>query len=160
HTFKSAATTSRQAPETFSICSVDSVARSCYLSKGIQVKIPVRLVWFGLIGLLWNCCAVEPGSHWAFQPVRSQAPPTATSWSEHPIDAFVSAEWVKAGLRPVAIADRRTLIRRLYFDLLGLPPTYSDTEQFVNDLAPDAWPRLVERVLAFPQYGERWARYW
>ena len=64
------------------------------------------------------------------------------------------------GLTPSPRADRRTLIRRAYLDVLGLPPTPEEVEAFVNDASPDAWPKLVDRLLASPHYGERWARHW
>ena len=76
------------------------------------------------------------------------------------MDAFVLAEMEKRDLSPSPPAARRTLIRRAYFDLLGLPPTPSEVEAFVNDTAAGAYERLVERLLASPHYGERWGRYW
>ncbi|MCS6776715.1 MAG: DUF1549 and DUF1553 domain-containing protein, partial [Chthonomonadaceae bacterium] len=77
-----------------------------------------------------------------------------------PIDAFILARLEAKGLRPAPEADRRTLIRRAYYDLLGLPPTPEEVEGFVRDRAADAWERVVDRLLASPHYGERWARHW
>jgi hypothetical protein len=94
--------------------------------------------------------------HWAFQPRAHVAPPGPGN----PVDAFIRARLDKEGLKPAPRADRRTLIRRVTFDLTGLPPTPEDVERFVNDRAPDAWPRLVDRLLASPQYAEQWARHW
>ena len=99
--------------------------------------------------------------HWAFEPVKPvQPPPDPTGWSVHPIDRFIAAKHKAAGVRPVADADRRTLIRRVSFDLIGLPPDPEEVEDFVKDDRPDALVRVVERLLASPRYGERWGRHW
>jgi hypothetical protein len=99
--------------------------------------------------------------HWAFRPVtRPSVPGPASSWARTPIDQFILTRLAKQGLRPSPQADRATLIRRLKFDLHGLPPTPEEIDAFVNDPAPDAYERLVERYLAAPQFGERWARHW
>ncbi|MEM7454239.1 MAG: PSD1 and planctomycete cytochrome C domain-containing protein [Planctomycetota bacterium] len=84
----------------------------------------------------------------------------ASSWIRTPVDAFVIQSLIENDLRPAPAADRRTLIRRLSYDLAGLPPTIEETRQFENDQSPDAYQRLVERLLASPRYGERWARHW
>lgn len=101
-------------------------------------------------------------SHWAFQPVRRPAPPSAAGqgWARNPIDQFVAAQLEKKGLKPSPEADRATLIRRLKFDLIGLPPTPEEVAAFVQDQNADAYERLVERYLASPHFGERWARRW
>jgi hypothetical protein len=99
--------------------------------------------------------------HRAFQPVRAiEPPPDPTGWSETPVDRFIAAGLRHQGLAPIGQADRPALIRRLSFDLVGLPPTPEEVEAFVRDDAPDAYPRLVERLLASPHYGERWGRHW
>jgi hypothetical protein len=100
--------------------------------------------------------------HWAWQPIRSPAPPTVTdkSWAKTPIDQFILAKLEAKKLRPAAPADRRTLIRRVYFDLIGLPPTSEEVEAFVRDSDPDALAKVVDRLLASSQFGERWARHW
>ncbi len=100
--------------------------------------------------------------HWAWQPVKMPPVPAVTdpNWPLSPIDRFVLAKLEENHLRPAATADRRTLIRRAYFDLVGLPPSPADVEAFVHDAAPDAFERLVDRLLASPQYGERWGRHW
>jgi len=103
--------------------------------------------------------------HWAFQPRSHPSVPTFSStadrqWVGNPIDAFILAQLRKSGLKPAPAADRRTLIRRVYFDLIGLPPTPEDVERFVRDRSPDAWSRLVDRLLDSPEYAERWARHW
>jgi uncharacterized protein DUF1549/uncharacterized protein DUF1553/cytochrome c len=100
--------------------------------------------------------------HWAFQPVRKPAVPAVKNkaWVKTPIDAFVLAKLEKKGMAPSPPADRRTLIRRASFDLIGLPPTAEEVEEFVNDKSPDAWEKVIDRLLASPHYGERWGRYW
>jgi mono/diheme cytochrome c family protein len=95
-------------------------------------------------------------NHWSFQPVRRPAVPPG----EHPIDAFLLAALRRDNLALAPEADRRTLIRRLTFDLIGLPPTPEEVEAFVNDKRPDAYERLVDRLLASPHHGERWGRHW
>jgi hypothetical protein len=84
----------------------------------------------------------------------------SAAWITNPIDAFVLAKLDERGLSPAPLADRRTLIRRLSFDLVGLPPTPREVEQFVSDESPDAYEKLVNRLLDSPHYGERWARHW
>lgn len=100
--------------------------------------------------------------HWAFQPVGNPQPPEVSddAWSESGVDRFILERLRRAGLRPAPPADRRTLIRRATFDLTGLPPCPADVEAFSRDPAPDAYARLIERLLASPHYGEHWARHW
>jgi len=101
--------------------------------------------------------------HWAFQSLpRAVAVPAprTPNWTRGPIDAFVLARLEAEGLAPAPEADRRTLIRRASFDLTGLPPTPDEVEAFVADGAPDAWDKVVDRLLASPRFGERWARHW
>ncbi|MBI1311520.1 DUF1549 domain-containing protein [bacterium] len=101
--------------------------------------------------------------HWAFRPlVRPEVPQAAalSDWPRNSIDEFILERLVKADLEPAPEADRVTLIRRLYFDLTGLPPSPQDVDRFVADKSPDAYERLVERLLAAPEYGERWAQHW
>jgi hypothetical protein len=104
----------------------------------------------------------ERRQHWAYQPVRATVPPTAQNadWPTSPIDRFILTKLEAAGLSPAAPADKRTLIRRVTFDLIGLPPTAEEVSAFVADESPDAFERVVERLLASPHYGERWARHW
>jgi hypothetical protein len=101
-------------------------------------------------------------NHWAFQPVKRVAPPAVTNggWVRTPVDSFILARLDEAGLKPSPQADRLTLIRRLTFDLTGLPPTATEVASFVKDDSRDAYERLVERLLASPRYGERWGRHW
>ncbi len=104
----------------------------------------------------------EDRRYWAFQPPQQTDPPRVTQpgWNKNPIDAFLITAMKSRGLKPSPRTDRRTLIRRAYLDLTGLPPAPDEVEAFVKDSAPDAWERLVDRLLASPHYGERWARHW
>ncbi|MEO6809294.1 MAG: PSD1 and planctomycete cytochrome C domain-containing protein, partial [Isosphaeraceae bacterium] len=99
---------------------------------------------------------------WSFQAPRKPAPPKVNDegWSRNPIDGFIIAKLAAEGLSPAPEADRLALIRRVSFDLCGLPPTPAEVEAFVNDPAPDAYETLIDRLLASPRYGERWARHW
>jgi hypothetical protein len=104
----------------------------------------------------------EARSFWAFQPPKEPPVPPVRNrhWPSNPIDHFVLARLEAEGLTPAPPADRRTLIRRATFDLHGLPPTPDEVEAFVADDSPDAWERLIDRLLASPRYGERWGRHW
>ncbi len=116
------------------------------------------------IGLLeqWVRQGAVWESHWAFeQPVRAPLPAVHDPhWPRNPIDEFVLARLEREGLRPSPEADRATLARRVSLDLTGLPPTLEMADQFLQDTAPDAYERLVDRLLQAPAYGERWARMW
>lgn len=104
---------------------------------------------------------MQGAEHWSLQPISDPAPPRAGDpWGASPIDAFVLARLQQEGLEPSPEADRVTLIRRLYLDLHGLLPTPAQVNEFDQDDEPDAWERLVERALASPRYGERWAQHW
>ena len=99
--------------------------------------------------------------HWAFKPVIPREPPSDPSgWSAHPIDRFIAAGQRAAGVRPVVAAGKRALIRRVTFDLIGLPPTPEEMAAFLEDSSPGSFARVVERLLASPRYGERWGRHW
>ena len=105
--------------------------------------------------------AFAASRHWAFRPVKAvEPPPDPTGWADHPIDRFVAAKWRERGLTPAPPAGRRALARRVFFDLIGLPPTPDEMRAFLADEAPDAFARLVDRLLASPHYGERWGRHW
>lgn len=101
-------------------------------------------------------------THWAYQPVKKPAVPKVSNeaWCQNTVDRFILAELDAHKLAPSAPADRRTLLRRVTFDLTGLPPTYEELEAFAADKSPDAYQKAVERLLASPAYGERWARHW
>jgi hypothetical protein len=102
----------------------------------------------------------EDRKHWAFVPPQRPPVPKLDPQPANPIDAFVRARLEKAGLRPTPRADKLTLCRRLYLDLTGLPPTPAEVEAFLKDDAPSAYEQLVDRLLASPHYGERWATHW
>src|SRR5690348_8652487 len=98
---------------------------------------------------------------WAFQkPVRPPVPELKNAWVRTPIDAFLLAAMREKGLTPSASIDRNHLIRRVTLDLTGLPPTPEQVDAFVRDRSPNAYENVVERLLASPQYGERWALKW
>ncbi len=101
-------------------------------------------------------------THWAFQPVKRPAIPKVKDERrvKSPIDAFIMAGLEASGMQPSGPADKRTLIRRATYDLIGLPPTAEDVAAFVADESPDAFATVVDRLLAMPSYGERWGRHW
>jgi hypothetical protein len=101
-------------------------------------------------------------NHWAWQPVRPPAIPDVADadWCQTPVDHFILAKLEANGLKPSPPADKRTLIRRATFDLIGLPPTPEEVQDFLADDAPDAFARVVDRLLASLHYGERWGRHW
>lgn len=101
-------------------------------------------------------------AHWSFLPVKPPQVPRVKNagWVRNAVDAFVLARLEQRGLKPAPPADRRTLIRRVTFDLTGLPPAPEAVEAFVTDRSPNAWEKVVDRLLASPQYGERWGRRW
>ena len=104
----------------------------------------------------------SPRDHWAFKPIKNSPVPEVreTNWIQTPIDAFIVAELEEKRMKPNPVADRRTLIRRATFDLIGLPPTTQEVSEFLSDNSPDAFARVVDRLLQSPHYGERWGRYW
>lgn len=104
----------------------------------------------------------DPREHWAFRrPVRPAAPAAAEpGWVRNPIDAFIAAEHRRRGLTPNGEADRATLMRRAYLDLIGIPPTRDELHRFLADASAGAYENMIDRLLASPQYGERWGRHW
>ena len=106
--------------------------------------------------------APDPRLHWSFQqPVRSPLPRgVARNWRNHPVDRFIAAGHKSAGVRPVPLAGPEQLLRRVYLDLVGLPPTRQEFHQFLADPSPAAYQELVDRLLDDPRYGERWGRHW
>lgn len=110
----------------------------------------------------WIGQGAEYKPHWAFQPITRPPVPAVkdNAWPKNDVDRFILARLEAAGLAPNPPADRYTLVRRVYLDLIGIPPTVEEADQFVNDPAPDAYERLVDRLLVSPHYGERWARRW
>ena len=128
-------------------------------------------IWLVMVlacGGLCSATAAEPGPqvtnqlHWSLQPLVKPARPKVKdkSWGRTPIDRFILAKLEEKDLKPSPAADKRTLLRRIYFDLLGLPPTPKEMEAFLADRSPEAYEKVVDQLLASPRYGERWARHW
>ncbi|MEX2186632.1 MAG: PSD1 and planctomycete cytochrome C domain-containing protein [Pirellulales bacterium] len=112
----------------------------------------------------WTERKVAKGAHkfWSFQPLKSVEPSAVKNeaWPRTPVDRFVLAKLEEMNLAPNGPAERRTLIRRAYYDLIGLPPTLEEIEAFVNDESPEAYGKVIDRLLESPHYGERWGRHW
>lgn len=106
--------------------------------------------------------AARRATHWCWQPLRTSSPPEVrnTAWPRQPVDRFILRRLEQHGLTPAPTVDRRALIRRATFDLTGLPPTPVEVDAFLQDRAPGAWERVIDRLLASPRFGERWARHW
>jgi mono/diheme cytochrome c family protein len=148
------------------ISSADEQARMPMGGKPLaSEQIAIIKAWIAA-GATWpdeaNPPAAEIRKHWAFiAPVRPPTPAVSRkSWVRTPIDAFILARLDKEGLRPSPEADRATLLRRLSLDLIGLPPSLEEIDAFLADKSPKAYEKQVERLLASPHYGERWARIW
>ena len=101
-------------------------------------------------------------SHWAYQPLRTASTPTVrdSTWPVNDIDRFILSSLEAQGIKPAADAGKLTLIRRLYFDLIGLPPTPEQINEFLSDTSSNAYEKLVDKLLASPHFGERWGRHW
>lgn len=140
------------------------IARITSQDEGLQMPPEGERLSRGQIDLLqkWIQQGAEWKKHWAFQHPQQNTPPQVQQqdWVKTPIDAFILAKLEEKGLSPAPPADRVTLIRRACFDLTGLPPTPEEVDQFVNDPDPGAYEKLIDRLLASPRYGERWARHW
>jgi hypothetical protein len=127
------------------------------ISRSFIVTVLVAVVFVS------HANADPPSDWWSLRPLQKPPVPQArddAGWAKNPIDAFILAKLQEKGLSPSPQADRRTLIRRLYFDLIGLPPTPEEIEAFIADRNPLTYEKLVDRLLASPRYGERWARHW
>ena len=115
-------------------------------------------------GAVWpaNTAKFKSTKHWAFEPLQSVAPPSIfdSAWVTSDVDAFIRARQEALGLNPAPAADKRALLRRITFDLTGLPPTPEELREYLDDNAPDAYSKVVDRLLASPRYGERWGRHW
>ena len=128
----------------------------------------VCLLLLGILARVESVRAEEPSwstekkNHWAWKPPVRPALPALNDngWGRNPIDAFVLAKLEAAGLKPAEPASRTQLIRRVTFDLIGLPPTPQEIDGFVNDGGGDAWQKVIDRLLASPHHGERWGRHW
>jgi cytochrome c553 len=134
-------------------------AEVAMLSQWVAMGVP----WPAGPGKTMAAAGADPAAeHWAFRPIRSAVPPVLKDRDSAatPLDAFILARLEAKGIAPSPPADRRTLIRRATMDLWGLPPTPEEVAAFEADDAPDAYARLVDRLLASPRYGERWGRHW
>ena len=126
-----------------------------------------KLIYFSLLVSL-SAAEISPQmieqarkDFWAYRaPVNHPVPDNEGVWGSNPIDAFIFENFQKNKLTPSDPADKRELVRRVYFDLHGLPPTYEEVEEFVNDESSDAYDKLLEKLLDLPRYGERWGRHW
>src|SRR5262249_45433376 len=140
-----------------------------------QKQIDILTRWVKL-GAPWSPAAANAGAKrsgpppvdehakqfWSFRPATRPAVPAVkkTDWVGNPIDAYVLAKLEAAGLEPAPPADKQALLRRVYYDVLGLPPTPEEVDAFLADPSPDAYEKVVDRLLASPHYGEHWARHW
>jgi len=124
--------------------------------KAEEINLLTQWIDQGAIGLSED--SKEPLQHWAFQPIHQPAVPGVDDdrWVRNPIDHFVLDSLEQHGVAPSPVAARATLVRRLYLDLLGLPPEWDRVQQFIQDERPDAWELLVDELLGSPYYGERW----
>ena len=133
-----------------------------YPMRNLTVTLTTLLVC--LAGFLANARTAESQTERPAgfeRPIRRAPPPVSTTdWLRNPVDAFILAKLDGQSLRPAPTTSLRVLARRLHFDLVGLPPTPAELQQFLDNPAPDAYPQLVDRLLADPRYAERWARHW
>ena len=134
----------------------------CFSRKLIRLSLAA---WLSTLVLSTASVAEDTALHaeqWAFRTPKPSAVPQVRGreWTRTPVDAFVLARLEAQGLEPSPPADRRTLLRRLSYDLTGLPPFLTEIEAFVADERPDAYERTVDRLLCSPRFGERWAQHW
>lgn len=134
--------------------------------SGISQRFRFALPWLLILTGLAQMDAAADGlgntNHWGFKtPIRPAVPEVKNQkWARNPIDHFVMARLEKEGLAPAPEADRTTLLRRVTLDLTGLPPTLKEIDDFLADKSPEAYQKIVDRLLASPHYGERWGRHW
>ena len=158
----------RQKPGVFPVvekCGASRIALASRLAAYESSGIVSKTFWSAAlltVALFSRGAAMEQAKHWAYEPlVRSRVPlSTNSNWIRTPIDRFIAAKLESKGLAPAPEADKRTLLRRVYFDLIGLPPTPEETKAFLDDASPKAYDRVVDHLLASTRYGERWARHW
>ncbi len=130
--------------------------------KAVQIAILRRWIEQGAIGPKDEKPDADPREHWAFQPPTRPAVPKVRNagWVHNPIDAFLADAHEKHGLIAQGEVERSLLLRRVYLDLIGLPPTREEMQAFLADKSPEAYAKVVDRLLASPHYGERWGRHW
>ena len=151
---------------------IQAIRRGGELAMPPDVKLPSQEIsvlehWIQT-GAFWppnetlSANLIDASTHWAFLPIQDPPLPATegSSWPRTSVDAYIQSQLDLVSLVPSEAADRGTLLHRLTFDLLGLPPTYEDVHRFVNDPAPNAYTRVVDQLLASPRYGERWGRHW
>ena len=119
-------------------------------------------LWCAMLPTAADTFSQRQRDFWSFQPVKATAPPATQNavWARTPIDKFIIAKLEAKGVKPSPAADKVTLLRRATFDLTGLAPTPEEVAAFVADQSPQAFERVIDRLLASPQYGERWGRHW
>ena len=142
------------------ITSKDPDLRMPQDAKPLELDDIVRLKRWIDRGADWPDSVALPAVPWSLKPLTKPDVPNLEPKPKNPIDAFVRAKLAESKLQPSEETDRRTLLRRIYFDLIGLPPTPEEFASFINDSAADAYANVVDRLLASPLYGERWARHW
>src|SRR5260370_32089255 len=120
----------------------------------------VLLVGVILPALLLHAAPSRKASPWYLKPVVRPEPPAGVTVSRNPIDAFIAVKWKEKGLQPAGSADKRTLLRRVYLDLIGIPPTPAEQDAFFADGSPDAYEKVVDGLLASEQHGVRYGRHW
>src|SRR5579883_258431 len=129
-----------------------------WIEAGAELKAPAVEEKVDLSKLEERPITAEERQYWAFVPPKRAEIPA--NGAKNPVDAFVNQVLAERHLKPAPRADRRSLLRRAYLDLIGLPPSPEQTQAFLNDLSPDAFAKVVEELLANPHYGERWGRHW
>ncbi len=135
--------------------------RSLFLRESATIALVVAAVTFAVFTNT-SIFADEKASHWAWKSVKAPLPPKVMDekWLRNSVDRFILAKLEAAGVPPAQPATREQLIRRASFDLTGLPPTPIEIDAFLNDTSPNAWEKVIDRLLASPHYGERWGRHW
>ena len=125
----------------------------------VKMGAPDPRVMSAVVAKTWT---TSERDHWSFKPIKQYSAPEVKEkdWVTTPVDAFIVAKLEENGMKPSPMADKRTLIRRATFDLIGLAPTLKETQDFLEDDSTNAFAKVVDRLLASPQYGERWGRYW
>ncbi|MCH7728925.1 MAG: DUF1549 domain-containing protein, partial [Planctomycetes bacterium] len=127
-----------------------------------QIQLVARWIDQGAKGPATEEVVEDARRHWSYLPPQRPSIPSVrnSNWVGNPIDAFVSAQHERHGLVPRPSAPKHVLLRRVYLNLIGLPPSRDELHEFLSDESPDAYERVVDRLLASPQYGERWGRHW
>jgi hypothetical protein len=141
---------------------VEKMPREAAPLTSAEIEVLRSWIAAGTPGPKEEAVPADPKDHWAFRkPVRPPLPgPAGAGWGRNPIDALTAAEHQRLGLRPMPEAPRRVLLRRVTLDLIGVPPTPDEVDAFLADTSPDAYEKVVDRLLADPRFGQRWGRHW